>query len=601
MDKTFGLIGILVTCIVPGAACGAVEKFAPGEVTVGGEIGRRMEVTAEKILHHTDVDNVFVKPFREHDAGTFGGFVGYGMLLDAVVKAAAHGVGGDEMRAFKTRRLKEIAATMTPDGRISMYADKPGFWDNHEQAYLIQAFCLDHRVFGCAESLATAERLADSLIRMQRPMTLGTESAFMALWRETGKDCYRKYLEETCRIRGDIGDYERHLTVNGVAHVYTWLARALGQVEYGKAADCVADVRGAADEAFRRMFSPMLSVSGTCTGSGGEKTWGETWGDSQTGLGHWGETCASAYQMRLAGEMMTIEPDSRYGDLIERTLYNGFFAAQSPDGLNYRYWSPFNEKAEWYPRDTYCCPNNYKRMVFEIPDLVYFRADDGLYVNLYAPSELKAEGVKVVQRTSYPADGKISFEFNFAKPSRVRFRVPRWTGSAERWRMVSFPAGASRYELDFVLKPRLVRGVHGQHGRAAVLVGPVVYGLSSASAKEGEVRGFSEAARYAAGQGFARTGDVVKVVLEKSYVPGHVRDTRTLDFVRFSDPQRVRTYFAVAPDCKTVPDELYDTEPSPAESPDEADVRKAVSEDAVRPVRPIGLAARRMASGPFRP
>lgn len=537
----------------------ALLPFAPGEVTVGGEIGRRMEVTADKILHHTDVDNDFVKPFREHDAGTFGGFVGYGMLLDAAVKAAAHGVGGDEMRAFKTARLKEIAATMTSDGRISMYADKPGFWDNHEQAYLIQAFCLDHRVFGCEDSLATAEQLANFLIRERQPMTLGTESAFVALWRETGKTCYRAYLEGACRIRGDIADYERNLKVNGVGHVYTWLARALGQVEYGRIAGCVADVRGAADEAMRRMFSPMLSVSGTCTGSGGMATWGETWGASQAGLGHWGETCASAYQMRLAGAMLMIDTVASYGDLIERTLYNGFFAAQSPDGMNYRYWSPFNEKVEWYPRDTYCCPNNYKRMVFELPDLVYFRAADGLYVNLYAPSELKSGGVRVVQRTAYPQDGRIDFDLTFDRPCCVRFRIPRWTGSNEGWRTVAFPAGTSHYELDFAMTPRFIRGVHAQHGRAALMIGPVVYGLSADSfAKVGGMGHWLEAGQFSSEQSFERSVSGVRVWLEKCYVPGIVRERKAFDFVPFSDPERVRTYFGCATDGPAVSDELYE-------------------------------------------
>lgn len=40
------------------------QPFAPGAVQTGGEIRRRMDLTAEKILHHLDVDNVFVRHFR---------------------------------------------------------------------------------------------------------------------------------------------------------------------------------------------------------------------------------------------------------------------------------------------------------------------------------------------------------------------------------------------------------------------------------------------------------------------------------------------------------------------------------------------------------
>ena len=46
-----------------------------------------------------------------------------------------------------------------------------------------------------------------------------------------------------------------------------------------------------------KMFS---SVTGSCSGG---IFWGEIWDDSQIGLGRWGETCASAYLMRLSAAM----------------------------------------------------------------------------------------------------------------------------------------------------------------------------------------------------------------------------------------------------------------------------------------------------------
>ena len=268
--------------------------------------------------------------------------------------------------------------------------------------------------------------------------------------------------------------------------------------------------------------------------------------------------CASAYLLRLTGALMAQgdEDVARYGDLMERTLYNGFFAAQSEDGLKYRYWSPFNETADWYPRDTYCCPNNFRRMVFEIPDLVYFRAADGLYVNLYAPSELKADGLHVVQRTGYPADGRVAFEFDFARSQRVRFRIPGWTGSSEGWRQVEFPSGRSRYELDFEMRPRLIRGVRAQAGNAALMIGPVVYGLRNDS-RVPPFHHWCEAGGFAPDQPFALSNGVVRVTLEKSYVPGIVRERRTFDFVPFCASDRVRTYFRADSRQKLVDDELY--------------------------------------------
>ncbi len=157
---TCGVIGVLFA----GAAL--LAPFRPGEVTVGGEIGRRMSVTRDKMLRHTDIEGTFTRHFRHRKAKPDepGGFAGYGMFLDALVTAAAHGIGGAETVCAKTRLLAELGGLQTPDGRITMFSGASGFWDNHEGAYLIQALCRDHRWFGTAASLETARRLADALI-----------------------------------------------------------------------------------------------------------------------------------------------------------------------------------------------------------------------------------------------------------------------------------------------------------------------------------------------------------------------------------------------------------------------------------------------------
>ena len=157
MKHTVGVVAVLVGGSLVAASAGQLRQFAPGSVAVGGEIGRRMDVTLEKMLHHTDIDGVFARHFRnrKEKPDEPGGFAGYGMFLDALVKAAAHGVGGDEAVCAKARLLKELGDMQTPDGRISMFSGKPGFWDNHEGAYMIQALCLDPYVcsFQKAKSL----------------------------------------------------------------------------------------------------------------------------------------------------------------------------------------------------------------------------------------------------------------------------------------------------------------------------------------------------------------------------------------------------------------------------------------------------------------
>ena len=286
----------------------------------------------------------------------------------------------------------------------------------------------------------------------------------------------------------------------GVQHVYTWLARALAQLQYADAVEADLPTRAAlsaaAEEALRRARGPYLSVTGSITGT---PRWGELWDATQAGLGKWGETCASAYLMRLAAKALERAPDAACGDLFERVMFNAFFSAQSADGLRYRYWTPFNERAPWYDRDTYCCPNNYKREVFEIPDAVFFRMQDGLAVNLYADAALKAEDVALTMRTAYPDDGRVVLDV--AMKGRVlRLRIPAWCTNA----MVSAagePARAAapgwfdversfakpvRVVLDLPMPIRLVPGCRAQEGRVAVMRGPCVYALAMGDGAEGD-------------------------------------------------------------------------------------------------------------------
>ena len=534
--------------------------FAPGEVRVGGEIGRRMEVTVDKMLRHTDIERTFVRHFRERKAEPemFGGFAGYGMFLDALVKAAAHGVGGEATVAAKTRLLAELAATQSADGRITMFLSEPGFWDAHEGVYLIQAYVNDHRWFGCEASLATARRLADSLIARKADMTLGCETAFALLAAETGERKYRDWLETAFIVRADIDAYDRALSVNGVQHVYTWLARALGQLDYADLVGATGGERArlsaAAEEAYARTKGPYMSVTGSMTG---KPQWGENWDATQVGLGKWGETCATAYLMRLTARSMERLPEAVRGDLFEQAMYNAFFSAQSADGLRYRYFTPFNEPAPWYGQDTYCCPNNYRREVFEIPDAVFFRTADGLAVNLYSEAMLKADGVSATMRTSYPDEGDVSLTVTM-RGRVLRLRIPAWCEGAT----VAVDGGAPqpaepgwfalerdfsspvRIDLKLPMAIRLVPGVRAQEGRVAVMRGPCVHAL----AMGGEGRPVPSVDLWWLDPSEPLVWNAASRTIDATFLYRNAdRPRKCLSLVRYSSDFHDRTYFDLVP------------------------------------------------------
>jgi len=565
-------IALLAAVTMAGAnAPRPLSVFRPGEVKVGGEIGHRMEVTVRKMLRHTDIDGTFARHFRERKSRPDmpGGFAGYGMFLDALVKAAAHGIGGESTVAKKTRLLDAVADMVTTNGLFTMYSDKVGFWDNHEGAYLIQALAHDHRWFGSACSLATACRVADGLMARSAFPTLGSETAYLFLYEETKNPKYLKWLKQEATIAADIDAYDRTVKVNGVQHVYTWLARALAQVQYADATGLCGDARvplcAAAQEALRRARTPYLSVSGSVTGT---PRWGELWDKTQAGLGQWGETCASAYLMRLAAKTIEDDGSADCGDLFERVLYNAFFSAQSSDGLKYRYWTPFNELPPWYDQDTYCCPNNYKREVFEIPDAVFFKASDGLAVNLYADAELKGGAMSAKMTTRYPDDGRVTLSVTMPGGERALYlRIPAWCAGAKvsvggesaqdvsrGWCRIAgdFSNGAS-VELDLPMPVRFVRGVRAQEGRVAVLRGPCVYGLARGTAEKAA----HDVDLWDLDLGVPLEWNAKAQTLTAMFQNRNQgRERRRFPLVRYCHENRSRTYFDPVGKGDTVADEL---------------------------------------------
>ena len=557
-----------------------LTPFSPEQVRVGGEIRRRMDLTAGKILHHLDVEHCFVRHYRERRERPEvpGGFTGYGMFLDAVVKAAVHGIGGEEMRKFKEFRIAELISTQSADGAITAFSGKPGFWDNHDQAYLIQAFTLDHRRFGNRDALKAALRLGEFLIGRRTGVNIGLETAFLMLFSESGDRRFLDYCRNEFKLEESLDVYDRMLKVNGVAHVYTWIARVLAQLQYAQLTGKHDETLFAgARELYRRVFEGgYASVTGSCSGG---LNWGELWDDSQTGLGKWGETCVSAYLLRCTAKMFEFEAAGRYGDLYERILYNAFFGAQSEDGLRQRYFIPFNEPGEWYEHETYCCPNNLRRMMFELSDAIYFRTPDGIAVNLYTDSELRTETAAITQKTRYPESEEVELRIDADGEFALYLRIPSWCSGAtvrvdgaeyrgepggwlrifRRWR----PGTELRLRLPMPV--RLVRGTMAQSGKVAVMRGPLVYAVEQErNGRSGNVLDLltiEHPERSAAEPGGIRIPCIC---------PNQGHPRWEILFTRFSEEKRTRTYFPLVSGPETAEDELFrKTETQPGNQPKE--------------------------------
>ena len=206
------------------------------------------------------------------------------------------------------------------------------------------------------------------------------------------------------------------------------------------AALCQADDYAAAAVA---LWDDVVGKKMSLTGGIGARHEGEAFGDAYElpSLTAYNETCAAQASLYWNQRLFLLTGESKYVDVLERTLYNGFLAGVGMDGRSFYYVNPlacdgeyrFNRddamtRQPWY--GTACCPTNVVRLLPALAGYVYARRDDRLYVNLYAAGSaqvhLAGGEIGIEQRTKYPWDGVISIDVSAEQPIdfALKLRIP---------------------------------------------------------------------------------------------------------------------------------------------------------------------------------
>jgi hypothetical protein len=429
-----------------GVRADVLTPLGPRDVEVGGEIGRRVDATIDNNLLALDADRDFPPPFAKKDRAS--GYIGLGKLIDAAVRFAAYREDDRRVLALKDHLVDHVVRHQEPDGYLGMFAPEhrtSGMWDVHEVAYLIYGLSSDYEFFGEKRSLAAARKAADYLLEQWPTLpddwedktgiathvsVTGLERAMLRLARLAGDRRYRDF----CLDQRALAEWDPEIVIGRrrliEGQVYAYMCRSLAQLEL---------FRSTGD---RRLLGPTRQAIDFLTRrdgmavTGGVGQW-EIWTDDQDGRGQLAESCATAYQLRVYDALLRQRGNPYYGDLMERTIYNTLFAAQSPDGRRIRYYSPMEGERVYHPGDTYCCPCNYRRFIAELPTMVFYRSPAGVTVNLYTPSRAQFElegGVPLVvtQETDYPNSGRVAIKLAPSKPAEfsVRLRVPSWCEQA---------------------------------------------------------------------------------------------------------------------------------------------------------------------------
>ena len=150
------------------------------------------------------------------------------------------------------------------------------------------------------------------------------------------------------------------------------------------------------------------------------------------------ETVCGAYgHFKIARYLLRVTKDSRYGDSMERVLYNTIAGANPimADGTSF-YYSDYNYNAKKvHYRDKWpCCSGTFPQLTADYGISSYFKSQDGVYVNLFLPSRVSWSQnntpCSLTQTTQYPFANTTQLDFTLPHPETftVYVRIPEWAG-----------------------------------------------------------------------------------------------------------------------------------------------------------------------------
>ncbi len=152
------------------------------------------------------------------------------------------------------------------------------------------------------------------------------------------------------------------------------------------------------------------------------------------------ETCASVGMVLWNQRMAMLTGESKYIDVLEKSLYNGALDGISLAGDKFFYGNVLASTGRQARRDwfgTACCPANIARLIESLGNYIYGFNNNSLWVNLFVGSNtavtVNDQVIPVTMKTNYPWDGEVELGLSPQKKTRfaLRMRIPGWAqGSA---------------------------------------------------------------------------------------------------------------------------------------------------------------------------
>ncbi|HEY8396868.1 MAG TPA: beta-L-arabinofuranosidase domain-containing protein, partial [Flavihumibacter sp.] len=177
------------------------------------------------------------------------------------------------------------------------------------------------------------------------------------------------------------------------------------------------------------------------------------------------ETCASVGMVFWNQRMNMLTGESKYIDVLERSLYNAALDGVSLSGDRFFYGNPLassgqHSRREWY--GTACCPSNIARLISSLGNYVYSYSDNAVWVNLYIGSEVrvpfKKQALGLSMQTGYPWKGNTTLAVTEAGKDAVqlKLRIPGWLSQPVPGDLYQFTDGLAPQKMEVSLNGKPV-------------------------------------------------------------------------------------------------------------------------------------------------
>ena len=452
------------------------------------------------------------------------------------LEGAAYLLPNAALEAKIEAAIDDLIANQRKDGYMNSFYNIPqeeprfSIRNNHElycAGHLMEAACAYYEATGKDRFLKAMCRYADLIERIFKIensaafVTGGhpeVELALVRLYRTTGE---KRYLELARYFLDQRGNNDKdgplrewtlpiydmaHMplkhqrTVEGHAVRAMYLASAMADVAllYGD-----EEYKTAAEAMFRNATEQRMYI----TGGMGSIYEGEAFSIDYDlpNMRSYTETCAALAMIFFARRLLRMKADNRYGDAIERVLYNGGLSGISLDGQSFFYTNPLEMNPDFHEPNVStsyvirrcslqrvavfkcsCCPPNIFRVIASMSDLLYGYENDTLYVHQFAESEAEINGCKITQKTAYPTEGAVQLSVSGDAFKAVAIRVPGWCQKfrfsesyslRDGYAYITLPE-SGKIDFEFDLTPTYMEAgayVPEDAGKVALMRGPVVY------------------------------------------------------------------------------------------------------------------------------